>query len=169
MPVMDWREGNTMPSLADNLVSQIFELRGDREPDADPGDLTIIVQDDMPLAEVAQRGQTIGRGANVLSALGDAVDNVAKGQGYGLLAGMVRLRTLTEESDHREALRGGAMDNEVHGAAVLSGEVVVMRASDLYELLGEVALPPYPCGCGRDVDCAPLAEWLRERVEALQL
>lgn len=54
-------------------------------------------------------------------------------------------------------------------ADVLSGEVVVMRASDLFELLGELALPPYPCGCGGDEDCAPLAEKIIKRIREKQL
>lgn len=51
----------------------------------------------------------------------------------------------------------------------LEEEVVVMWAKDLYEMLGELALPPYPCGCGADTDCAPLAEAIAARIEARRL
>ena len=78
-------------SLADNLVDQMFRAREEREPYADPGDLTITVQDDMPLAEVAQRGQTIGRGRTLLAALSDAVDNVEKGKAYDWVGRMTDL------------------------------------------------------------------------------
>lgn len=53
----------------------------------------------------------------------------------------------------------------------MDDEMIVMRAQDFWELLGEYALPPWTDRDGRqvgsDVDCAPIAEALKARVEAL--
>lgn len=38
----------------DEIVAEIFRIQEERNPDADPGDLWIDVQDDMPLANVGQ-------------------------------------------------------------------------------------------------------------------
>ena len=38
----------------DELVTEIFRFQQKRNPDSDPGDLTIEVQDDMPLVMVRQ-------------------------------------------------------------------------------------------------------------------
>lgn len=38
----------------DELVAAIFKVQSERSPDSDPGDLTIEVQDDMPLVMVSQ-------------------------------------------------------------------------------------------------------------------
>ena len=38
----------------DELVTEIFRIQQERNPDGDPGDLTIEVQDDMPLVMVRQ-------------------------------------------------------------------------------------------------------------------
>ena len=38
----------------DELVQEIFRLQDERDPDSDPGDLTIEIQDDMMLAVVRQ-------------------------------------------------------------------------------------------------------------------
>lgn len=38
----------------DETVQEIFKLQLERNPDSDPGDLTITVQDDMPLVNVTQ-------------------------------------------------------------------------------------------------------------------
>ncbi len=38
----------------DEIVTEIFKIQQLRNPDSDPGDLTIAVQDDMPLVVVGQ-------------------------------------------------------------------------------------------------------------------
>ena len=52
------------------------------------------------------------------------------------------------------------------------GQVIVMRRSDLFELLGRLGLPPWPDGkgglLGDDVDCAALAQEMVAAVEAIE-
>jgi len=38
----------------DELVQLIFRIQQERNPSADPGDMTIMIQDDMPLVMVSQ-------------------------------------------------------------------------------------------------------------------
>lgn len=38
----------------DELINEIFKIQEARNPDADPGDITIDIQDDMPLVMVRQ-------------------------------------------------------------------------------------------------------------------
>lgn len=38
----------------DEIIQEIFKIQQERNPDSDPGDMTITVQDDMPLVNVAQ-------------------------------------------------------------------------------------------------------------------
>jgi len=38
----------------DELINEIFKIQEQRNPDVDPGDITIDVQDDMPLVMVRQ-------------------------------------------------------------------------------------------------------------------
>lgn len=46
---------------------------------------------------------------------------------------------------------------------------IVFKRSDFYELMGELALPPWEHSngemCGDDVDCAPIAEKIKKRSE----
>lgn len=66
----------------DEIIAEIFRLQNDWAPDADPGDLTIDVQDDMPLVIVHQVGWNIidqgylGLGASLQEALEKALENV---------------------------------------------------------------------------------------------
>lgn len=102
----------------DELVSEILRLRDEREPDADPGDLSITVQDDMPLVEVTQRHQTIGRGSTLAAALADARDNVAAGVAYGWL-GAEPLFTSEQAHAHGRELRAAmrTLQDELDRAA----------------------------------------------------
>ena len=46
----------------DELINEIFAIQQTRNPDADPGDITIDIQDDTPLVMVRQdRGPTNNR------------------------------------------------------------------------------------------------------------
>lgn len=38
----------------DELIAEIFRIQEERDPDADPGDIDITIQDDMPLVVVGQ-------------------------------------------------------------------------------------------------------------------
>lgn len=59
----------------DELVQRLFRAQEALDPDADPGDLTILVQDDMPLVEVTQFGRDEHRaGGTVFGVLRQAVD-----------------------------------------------------------------------------------------------
>jgi hypothetical protein len=53
------------------------------------------------------------------------------------------------------------------------GEVVVLRLTDLVQLLGRFGLPPWPDGrggwLGGDVDCAPIAENMRRALQRIML
>lgn len=65
---------------ADALVRKILLTREADEPDADPGDITIVIQDDMDLVEVVQRGQTIAYGSTLTQALVKAELNIRRGK-----------------------------------------------------------------------------------------
>lgn len=43
--------GNVTP---DEIVNEIFRIQNERDPSSDPGDMTIGIQDDIPLVEVSQ-------------------------------------------------------------------------------------------------------------------
>lgn len=66
----------------DELVSEIFRIQNERNPDADAGDLMIDIQDDMALVSVHQwtdaaEGTTlIGFAGSIQRALEDALANV---------------------------------------------------------------------------------------------
>lgn len=90
--------------MSDEAIRELFEAREELEPDADPGDLAICVQDDMPLVEVAQRGQVIGRGGSLTAALADALGNIRLNRAYGF-TGYEQLHRMEEvhlEEHHPE-------------------------------------------------------------------
>jgi hypothetical protein len=72
----------------DELVAEIFRIQNERNPDADPGDLTIEIQDDMPMVLVWQAKWRDsdrfdiedfvpdGMGTTIQAALEDALTNV---------------------------------------------------------------------------------------------
>jgi hypothetical protein len=66
----------------DELVAEIFRIQNERNPDSDPGDLTIEIQDDLPMVLVWQYhwndedGQPFGMGASIQGALEDALRNL---------------------------------------------------------------------------------------------
>lgn len=62
----------------DDLVRRIMLTRERQEPDEDPGDITIQIQDDMDFVEVIQRDEVIGIGSTVYAALYQAFENVTK-------------------------------------------------------------------------------------------
>lgn len=64
----------------DELVNEILRIQNERNPDADPGDITINVQDDMPLCTVHQKNEWIGMGDNLQHALENALNNVTDGR-----------------------------------------------------------------------------------------
>jgi hypothetical protein len=64
----------------DELVDEIFRLQNERDPDEDPGDLTIGVQDDSALHEVSQRGTTYALGGSVQHVLENALSCVRAGK-----------------------------------------------------------------------------------------
>lgn len=65
----------------DEIVSEIFRIQNERDPDSDPGDLTIDIQDDMAMVLVFQLnwqadGEPLGMGTTIQAALEDALTNV---------------------------------------------------------------------------------------------
>jgi hypothetical protein len=68
----------------DELVAEIFRIQDERNPDADPGDLTIEIQDDIPMVLITQDTwtdindiwQPLGMGTTIQAALEDALSNV---------------------------------------------------------------------------------------------
>jgi hypothetical protein len=62
----------------DELIAEIFRIQEERNPDEDPGDITIDVQDDMPLVMVSQ---TISSSAEAA-----AYDNGMKFSDFMMLA-----------------------------------------------------------------------------------
>lgn len=67
----------------DEIVSEIFKIQNEANPDADPGDLTIDIQDDMELVaifqmswDMEQRIEPLGMGKNIQAALEDALKKV---------------------------------------------------------------------------------------------
>lgn len=68
---------DTRMSSADQLVNALFTMQQKVDPEADPGDLTILIQDDMPLVEVYQHGREgrIAYGKTVEDALMNAIVN----------------------------------------------------------------------------------------------
>jgi hypothetical protein len=59
----------------DDLVNELFALQNAANPDDDPGDLSIDVQDDSALHAVFQRGRMIAYGGSIQEALEQAVQN----------------------------------------------------------------------------------------------
>lgn len=73
----------------DEIITEIFRVQNEHDPDADPGDISIDVQDDMPLVLVYQDRFTaerfgrshIGTGGTVQEALENALASVKLGIG----------------------------------------------------------------------------------------
>ena len=63
-------------STPDQIVDKIFNTRKEQQQDTDPGDITIVVQDDLPLVQVFQRGRVIGIGNSILDSLDVALQFV---------------------------------------------------------------------------------------------
>lgn len=68
---------------ADRLVQQLFDLLEEEDPDSDPGDLTIDIQDDMPLVELYTHPNdksgphgVFARASSIRDALLDAISQV---------------------------------------------------------------------------------------------
>jgi hypothetical protein len=60
----------------DEIVNEIFRLQNERDPDSDPGDLGIIIQDDIPMVEVTQRGRVrLGGLLTMGSTIQEALEN----------------------------------------------------------------------------------------------
>lgn len=61
------------------------------------------------------------------------------------------------------------------GSHVIEANTVTFEEGPLYEMLGELALPPYPDGQGgvlaesAQIDCAPIAQHIQERVEQTRI
>lgn len=68
--------GEIRKTETDLLVAQLFRTQEELNPDTDPGDLTIVVQDDMAVTEVNQNGATIFVGRSLTEALEGAIQVV---------------------------------------------------------------------------------------------
>jgi hypothetical protein len=53
-----YRERMNSKMTPDELVRMIFRIQEERDPSADPGDMTIMIQDDMPLVMITQHNST---------------------------------------------------------------------------------------------------------------
>lgn len=87
----------------DEKIAEIFRLREEYEPDADPGDITINIQDDTPMVNIYQRDQWIGVGGTLDSALDDALLNIRNNRTC-FLAGHQPLNTMEKYQKHRKLL-----------------------------------------------------------------
>lgn len=68
-----------MDSHADTMVKRVFTAMNSRDPNSDPGDLTITVQDDSPLVEVWLDGHRDRMWLSVGSSIHEALERAAEG------------------------------------------------------------------------------------------
>ena len=75
-----WGEfGNRTPlnrNDSDEIVKSIFSIQEGKDPDDDPGDIAIDIQDDSILVSVFQNGEILGWGNSIQGALEDALRKV---------------------------------------------------------------------------------------------
>jgi predicted PolB exonuclease-like 3'-5' exonuclease len=63
----------------DELVAEIFRIQEERDPDSDPGDMDITIQDDMPLVIVRQQRIRLDMtGGSYGDSIQDALENYLK-------------------------------------------------------------------------------------------
>lgn len=77
----------------DEIVAEIFRIQNEADPDADPGDITIDIQDDMDMVIVTQMSfptsqttdptewEPLGMGTTIQAALEEALTKVRKANG----------------------------------------------------------------------------------------
>lgn len=69
----------------DQMINEIFRIQNERDPESDPGDIVIDIQDDMPMTLVIQPSKQsmlnpyLGIGDSIQAALEDALENVRRG------------------------------------------------------------------------------------------
>ena len=88
MSMTEHAASSTPRLTPDEIVSEIFRIQNERHPNADPGDISIDIQDDMPMVTITQTslGKSLGQpfapfiaGSSIQETLENALEVVRRG------------------------------------------------------------------------------------------